>query len=49
MFIAPQPNDLNTESDVEQKLALPLLTCQPPEGLGLPAAEIFTKPNIREF
>ena len=49
MFFSPNPADLTTESDVEQKFALPLLTSQAPLGLGIPAAEIFTKPNIREF
>ncbi len=48
-FSPPQPSDLVTESDVEQKFTFPLLTSQPPHGLGFPDAEIFTKPNIREF
>jgi len=45
----PNPDDLKTESDVEQKFAWPLLTGSKPHGLGFPDAEIFTKPNIREF
>ncbi len=49
MFFSPNPADLTTESDVEQKFAFPLLTSQRPHGLGFPDAEIFTKPNIREF
>jgi hypothetical protein len=49
MFFSPKPADLTTESDVEQKFAFPLLTSPPPHGLGFPDAEIFTKPNIREF
>ena len=49
MFTPPQPSDMTTESDVEQKFALPIITALPPHGLGLPADEIFTKPNIREF
>lgn len=49
MFFSLNPADLTTESDVEQKFAFPFLTSQPPHGLGFPDAEIFTKPNIREF
>jgi len=49
MFTPPKPEDLNTESDVEQKFAWPLLVAPKPHGLGFPEAEIFTKPNIREF
>ncbi len=49
MFTPPQPTELSTESDVEQKFAWPLLTGLKPHGLGFPEAEIFTKPNIREF
>lgn len=45
----PEADDLQTESDVEQKLAWPLLTLLLPRGLGVPESEIFTKPNIREF
>lgn len=40
---------LQTESDVEQKFAWPLLTNAPPNGLGFNFADIFTKPNIRDF
>ncbi|HYG36143.1 MAG TPA: type I restriction endonuclease [Clostridia bacterium] len=49
MFTPPNPADLSTESDVEQKFAFPLLTAPPPHGLGIAPAEIFTKPNIQEF
>ena len=49
MFTPPNPEALQTESDVEQKLTWPLLTAAPPHGLGFASAEIFTKPNIREF
>ncbi len=49
MFTVPKPEDLKTESDVEQKLAWPLLTSARPHGLGFPPAEIFTKPDIRSF
>ena len=49
MFTPPKPEEWQTESDVEQKLAWPLLTSPAPHGLGFAAAEIFSKPNIREF
>src|SRR5258706_13791123 len=49
MFTAPNPDDLKTESDVEQKFAWPLLTSAKPHGMGFADSEIFTKPNIREF
>ena len=45
----PLAESLETESDVEQKFAWPLLTQAPPHGLGFNAAEIFTKPDIRAF
>lgn len=45
----PNADDLRTESDVEQKFAWPLLTSLRPNGLELHDAEIFTKPDIREF
>jgi hypothetical protein len=38
-----------TESDVEQKIILPLLTEAQPGGLGLPISGIFTKADIRSF
>ncbi len=41
--------DLNTESDVEQKLIWPLLTISIPSGLGLRASDVLTKPNIRRI
>ena len=40
-------SDLVTESDVEQKFVYPLLTCDPPTGLGLLPADILTKTNLR--
>jgi hypothetical protein len=49
MTTPSRAEDLNTESDVEQKFAWPLLTSLRPNGLAFPAAEVFTKPNIREF
>lgn len=45
----PSAETLITESDVEQKFTWPLLTGLPPHGLGLMAAEVFTKPDIRAF
>ena len=45
----PAPETLITESDVEQKFTWPLLTGLSPHGLGLTAAELFTKPDIRAF
>ena len=41
--------DLVTESDVEQKLVWPLLTTPAPNGLGLVAADLLTKSNIRRL
>ena len=49
MFIPPKSDELHTESDVEQKVAWPLLIALPPHGFGFPESEIFTKPNIRDF
>ncbi len=37
------------ESDVEQKLILPLVTDPAPEGMGYFAADLHTKPSIRRF
>ena len=48
-MFTPNADAFKTESDVEQKFAWPLLTGLKPHGLGFPEAEIFTKPNIREF
>jgi hypothetical protein len=45
----PQPEELHTESDVEQKLILPLLTNPHPGGLAYALADIVTKPNIRRL
>jgi hypothetical protein len=41
--------DLVTESDVEQKFLYPALTQDAPFGLGISAAHIQTKHNIRRF
>lgn len=38
-----------TESDVEQKIILPLLTEAQPSGLGIPLSNIFSKVDIRSF
>jgi type I site-specific restriction endonuclease len=38
-----------TESDVEQKIVMPLLTADSPNGLGISPCAIKTKPNIRQF
>jgi len=45
----PASEELENESDVEQKLIYPLLTTDIPEGMGLPTAYIKTKRNIRRF
>lgn len=37
------------ESDVEQKVAWPLLTAAPPEGLGYPVCSVVTKRDIRGY
>jgi len=42
-------DDLANESDVEQKLLWPLLTSERPLGLGFSAAEVQTKPNLRDL
>ena len=42
----PGPFELKTESDVEQKLILPLLTNAVPNGLGFAQADIVTKLSI---
>lgn len=49
MWSAPKIEDLRSESDVEQKLILPLLISPPPQGLGLPLTNILTKTSIREL
>jgi hypothetical protein len=41
--------DLANESDVEQKVILPLLRQEPPLGFGFQPAEIKSKPDIRRF
>ncbi len=41
--------DLQNESDVEQKLVYPLLTNPRPYGLGIDASNVKTKPNIKSF
>jgi Cdc6-like AAA superfamily ATPase len=45
----PGPEELHTESDVEQKLILPLLTNPHPGGLAYAQADIVTKLNIRRL
>jgi Cdc6-like AAA superfamily ATPase len=45
----PRPEELHTESDVEQKLILPLLTNPLPDGLAYAQADIVTKLNIRRL
>lgn len=42
-------SELVTESDVEQKLIMPLLTLSAPRGLGYGTEEILTKHSIRRF
>jgi hypothetical protein len=48
-FSAPNPEELTSESDVEQKLVYPFLTAEHPFGLGLKVATILTKASIRRF
>lgn len=45
----PKVEDLQNESDVEQKLIYPILTTQKPQGLGLSHSHIKTKSNIKSF
>jgi len=45
----PGREQLNNESDVEQKIFWQLLTNPYPIGLGYSPAEIYTKPNIRRL
>jgi energy-coupling factor transporter ATP-binding protein EcfA2 len=45
----PEPEKLHTESDVEQKLILPLLTNPHPSGLAYTHADIVTKLSIRRL
>jgi RNA recognition motif-containing protein len=45
----PGPDELKTESDVEQKLILPLLTNATPNGLGFALPDIFTKLSTRRL
>jgi hypothetical protein len=45
----PKPDELLTESDVEQKLVYPILTTGEPEGLRIPGSCIKTKPSIRRY
>jgi hypothetical protein len=47
MFCAP--DDLKTESDVEQKLIWPILTSPAPAGLHLRPSDILTKTNTRRL
>ncbi len=48
-FQLPPLEALRKESDVEQKLVLPLLTAEPPYGFGLSTNNVHTKANIRRF
>ena len=48
-FELPDLNDLQNESDVEQKLIYPLLAGEEPLGLGLLPSEILTKQNIKRI
>jgi hypothetical protein len=43
------PDDLQSESDVEQKFVYPLLTSPSPLGLGYSPVELRTKPDIRKL
>jgi hypothetical protein len=43
------PDDLDTESDVEQKFLWPLLTTTFPSGLGFFPVDIKTKPDLRRL
>lgn len=49
MFIMPTAYELQTESDVEQKLIFPLLTAMPPYGMGIPSPQILTKLDVRKL
>lgn len=49
LFCPPAPEEMTTESDVEQKLIHPLLVGEHPSGLGLGALNILTKASIRRF
>lgn len=42
-------SDMRTESDVEQKLIMPLLVLPKPQGLGISVVNIRTKPDIRRY
>ena len=42
-------DSLINESDVEQKFVYPLLTMNPPYGLGYPSAVVHTKVNIKKY
>jgi hypothetical protein len=45
----PTAEDLQTESDVEQKFIWRILTGRSPFGLNFSPANVFTKPDIRDF
>jgi hypothetical protein len=49
MVVLKLETDVVTESDVEQKIVMPLLTSDCPSGLGISPRAIRTKPNIRHF
>jgi Type I restriction enzyme R protein N terminus (HSDR_N) len=48
-FELPRLTDLQTESDVEQKLIFPFLVADQPFGLGISPSEILTKKDIRRL
>jgi Type I restriction enzyme R protein N terminus (HSDR_N)/S1 RNA binding domain len=48
-FELPKLTDLETESDVEQKLIFPFLVADQPFGLGISPSEILTKKDIRRL
>lgn len=48
-FEKPDIHELLTESDVEQKLVMPLLMAPRPHGLGFERSSILTKANIRSL
>ena len=45
----PRPDELLTESDVEQKLIFPLLTNATPSGLAFASSDIATKLSTRRL
>lgn len=45
----PPQSEIITESDVEQKVVMPILTAEVPYGLDIPSGNIHTKANIKRF